>query len=218
MPAFASASVQHSRIYRDGVSSAAIVLRLGESISYTLAVTFGAAGVAEHATTVVRRMHAHGAALGHLRYHPRPLTGSDLDDFYADWAVIGRAMGATDLPETAAEVATYLDETAPTLAVTPDTLTALRMFEGRRGSRTRWRPNRCCGPRGTCCRAGPAGCSATATSARRSSRPGAPVPGRCCWRCRRSAARPGPGARHWGGWPQDRPVGQCPRESTPRRA
>lgn len=159
MPAFASASVQHSKIYRGGVSSAAILQRLGESISYTLAVTFASAEVAEHATNVVRRMHthvrgtlpdgtpyaaddaeplrfaavtlAHGAALGHRRYHPRPLDGSDLDDFYADWAVIGRAMGATDLPETRDEVAAYLDRIAPTLAVNRDTITALRMFEGK---------------------------------------------------------------------------------------
>lgn len=159
MPAFASASVQHSKIYKGGVSSGAVLQRLGESISYTLAVTFAAAEVAEHATQVVRRMHnhvrgtlpdgtpyaaddpeplrfaavtlAHGAALGHQRYHPRPLSGSDLDDFYADWAVIGRAMGAADLPETREEVETYLEQIAPTLAVNRDTLTALRMFEGR---------------------------------------------------------------------------------------
>ncbi len=75
---------------------------------------------------------AHGAALGHLRYHPRPLDGSDLDDFYADWAVIGRAMGATDLPETRARgrglpgPASHRHSRS-----TADTLTALRMFEGR---------------------------------------------------------------------------------------
>lgn len=44
-----------------------------------------------------------GLAAAHRRYHPKPLKGAALDQFYREYAVVGEALGGVDLPKTAAE-------------------------------------------------------------------------------------------------------------------
>ncbi|MFT4200934.1 oxygenase MpaB family protein [Gordonia sp. (in: high G+C Gram-positive bacteria)] len=44
-----------------------------------------------------------GLAAAHVRYHPKPLQGADLDEFYAEYARVGEALGGTDLPRSRAE-------------------------------------------------------------------------------------------------------------------
>ncbi|MFW0789855.1 oxygenase MpaB family protein [Gordonia sp. CPCC 205333] len=54
-----------------------------------------------------------GLAAAHLRYHPKPLGGKELDEFYAEYARVGEALGGTGLPRTRAECTYMLQHLAP---------------------------------------------------------------------------------------------------------
>lgn len=61
------------------------------------------------------------------RYH-RPLTNDERDRYLAEQAVIGRMGGAGDIPETAADLADYVEAMRPKLAITEQTRTFFRFL------------------------------------------------------------------------------------------
>jgi uncharacterized protein (DUF2236 family) len=123
--------------------------RFGGSLSAFLGSVFGSTPVAEHSMTMVRNMHrkVHGVrrdglpydtreteffrwnyatvvwgwARAHEVYHPHPLRGADLDEYYRQYTRIGRELFGEpiDLPASKAEVADYLEETSKQLALSP---------------------------------------------------------------------------------------------------
>jgi uncharacterized protein (DUF2236 family) len=157
-PVLARALTENSMLYRRGADWRTSLDRLGQSASFTNAVTFGSVEVAEQASKIVRAMHrrvsgttpdgrcyaaddpdllrfayanlSYGIATAHRRYHPAPLNDHDLDRFFADWAVIAAALGAVDVPTTRHDVEDYFKDTLPALAVTDDSLRVLATFEG----------------------------------------------------------------------------------------
>ena len=157
-PVLARALTENSMLYRRGADWRTSLDRLGQSASFTNAVTFGSVEVAEGASKIVQTMHrrvsgtmpdgrryaaddpdllrfaysnlSYGIATAHRRYHPAPLNDDDLDRFFADWAVIAAALGAVDLPTTRRGVEDYFKDTVPALAVTDDGLRVLAPFEG----------------------------------------------------------------------------------------
>ena len=50
------------------------------------------------------------------RYGPRKLSRADGDRYFAETAVIGRALGATWVPDSASEAAAYLERIRPELS------------------------------------------------------------------------------------------------------
>lgn len=69
----------------------------------------------------------------HLRYHPRPLRGDDLDRYYDETAVVAELLGATDVPRSRAEVAAYFDAVGPELEAGPDALETIRWIQSGKG-------------------------------------------------------------------------------------
>lgn len=134
------------------------IKRLGFTSSFVLGVTYGAAPVAEKLTATVRAMHkrvhgampdgrtysatssddiiwtgvtqAYSAARAHLRYHPRPLGGADLDTYFAEYAVISERLGATGVPASRAEADEYLRRMRPRLTVSEETREVVRFLHG----------------------------------------------------------------------------------------
>jgi uncharacterized protein (DUF2236 family) len=130
--------------------------RLGRTASFVVGCTYGSTPVAEAMIENVRRIHrsvtgvapdgrryaaddpellawvyatqAEGNALAHLRYHPEPLRGADLDRYVAEYAVIAQRLGANALPTTRAELNAYLEGMRPKLAITEETRTVLRFL------------------------------------------------------------------------------------------
>lgn len=131
----------------------AMQVRAGHTFGFFLGVAMGPTAVAERQARIVKAMHdrihgtrpdgreyhgddpellrwnyatiAWGFAAVHERYHPRPLRGSDLDEFYREYTRVGHALGATDLPETRAEVEALLEASLPLLGVTMPTVRLL---------------------------------------------------------------------------------------------
>jgi len=131
--------------------------RLGRSASFVIGMTFAATPVTERLTGMVRAMHNHvrgelpdgrpysandpqsqniaammfpiGVGNAHRRYHPRPLRGSDLDRFVADWGVISETIGATDVPRTWAQARAQAAAIAPTLELNPGAQAAWKLLE-----------------------------------------------------------------------------------------
>jgi uncharacterized protein (DUF2236 family) len=158
-PVLARGVTHHSVMYRTDASWDTLLHRLGQSASFINAVTFGSTEVAEQSCKIVRAMHtkvrgtlpnglpyaandpeplrfayanlSYGMALAHLRYHPAPLGGSDLDQYFAEWAVIAEALGAVDLPKTLQGVEDYFHDMVPSLALTEDALRLMAPFEGK---------------------------------------------------------------------------------------
>jgi uncharacterized protein (DUF2236 family) len=123
--------------------------RAAQSTSVFLATAFASSPVAEHAAQMVNNMHrkVHGQrpdgisydtqepdfyrwnyatvvwgfARSHELYHPRPLQGADLDDYFASYTKVGQAIygSAIDLPATKAEVDDLLESTVSVLGVSP---------------------------------------------------------------------------------------------------
>lgn len=134
------------------------VKRLGFTSSFVMGVTYGSTPAAEKLLHTVRTMHkrvhgtmpdgrtfsatssediiwtgatqAYSAMRAHQRYHPRPLRGGDLDRYFADYAVISRKLGATDVPASRAEVEDYFQMMRPRLTVSEEVLGALRFLRG----------------------------------------------------------------------------------------
>ena len=59
-----------------------------------------------------------GLATAHELYHPNPLRGKKIDDYYGEFVRVGHALGGTDLPTTKAETLDCLKSYLPRLAVT----------------------------------------------------------------------------------------------------
>jgi uncharacterized protein (DUF2236 family) len=127
----------------------AFAKRFGQSLSAFQGSVFGSTPVAERSTTMVRNMHrrVHGVrpdgltydtqepeffrwnyatvvwgwASAHEVYHPRPLRGADLDEYYRQYTRIGVELFGEpiDLPASKAEVADYLEESSKNLALSP---------------------------------------------------------------------------------------------------
>ena len=119
-------------------SSDGLMIRAGHSFSFFTGVVYGSTDSAESLCRTVKAMHhrvkgtrpdgkpydadepeffrwtyatvVDGMAGAHRRYHPKPLRGKDLDEFYRDYAKVGEALGGTDLPRTRAECRRVLVE------------------------------------------------------------------------------------------------------------
>lgn len=144
---------RHSDYMRDPLK------RLGFTASFVVGVTFGATPVAERLIATVRKMHvpvrgtmpdgrafsasgsddimwvgatqAYSIARAHLRYHPDPLRGADLDRYFAEYAVISERLGAEGPPRSLAETEDYLQRMRPRLTVSEEVLETVRFL--RRG-------------------------------------------------------------------------------------
>lgn len=64
----------------------------------------------------------------HLRYVNPSLSPARQDGYYAEVALIARALGASDVPETRAQVAEYLSSMRPELEASPRTLEVVRIL------------------------------------------------------------------------------------------
>ncbi|MBA9001973.1 oxygenase MpaB family protein [Thermomonospora cellulosilytica] len=146
---------RHSDYLRDPIK------RLGFTASFVLGVTYGSTPVADKLVNTVRTMHkrvhgtmpdgraysatssediiwtgvtqAYSALRAHVRYHPRPLRGRDLDRYLADYAVISERLGATDVPKSREDVKDYFATMRPRLTVSEETLQAVRFLRGAYG-------------------------------------------------------------------------------------
>lgn len=137
------------------------IRRLGLTASFVHGVTYGATPVAEKLIATVRAMHervqgtmpdgrrfsatdsadiiwtgatqAYAIAQAHLRYHPRPLRGADLDRYFAEYAVISERLGAVDPPRSRREIDEYLAAMRPRLTASEEVLSAVRFLRGAYG-------------------------------------------------------------------------------------
>ncbi|MEO8815452.1 MAG: oxygenase MpaB family protein [Mycobacterium sp.] len=120
------------------LSGNGLIIRAGHSFSFFTGVVYGSSATAESLCQTVKAMHhtvkgvrpdgkaydaddpeffrwtyasvVSGIAGGHERYHPKPLKGADLDQFYLEYTKVGEALGGTDLPKTKAECRRVLVE------------------------------------------------------------------------------------------------------------
>jgi uncharacterized protein (DUF2236 family) len=124
--------------------------RLGRTASFVNAMTYGSTPVIEKTCDMVRKMHkrvngempdgrpydandsdqliwtgmtqAYSVMRAHLRYHPRPLTGERIDEYYAQYAQFAIHLGATKpVPSTRAEVDEYFRQMRPLLTFAEET-------------------------------------------------------------------------------------------------
>ncbi|MFF5258066.1 oxygenase MpaB family protein [Actinomadura viridis] len=153
---------QHSDYLQDPIK------RLGFTSSFVMGVTYGSTPVADKLTGTIRAMHqrvhgtmpdgrpysatssddiiwtgvtqAYSAARAHVRYHPNPLGGRDLDRYFADYAVISEKLGATGVPKSRADIADYFAMMRPRLTVSEETQQAVRFLRGAYGGdkATQW--------------------------------------------------------------------------------
>lgn len=121
-------------------------IRLGHSLAFFVGTAYGTTDTAERVSRAVRAMHhtvkgirpdglsydaddpswlrwnyatvVWGIATAHEIYHPRPLRGAELDEYYAEFVRVGHALGGTDLPTTKADTLTCLREYLPKLGLT----------------------------------------------------------------------------------------------------
>ena len=138
------------------------IKRLGFTSSFVRGVTFGSTQAAEKLIDTVRAMHkrvhgtmpdgrsfsatdsadiiwtgvtqAYSIASAHLRYHPDPLRGADLDRYYAEYAVISERLGAVDPPRSRADVEDYFATMRPRLTVSEEVLETVRFLRSAYGS------------------------------------------------------------------------------------
>ncbi|MBJ8344733.1 oxygenase MpaB family protein [Antrihabitans sp. YC2-6] len=142
-----------------GVDPEGLLVRGGHSFSFFMAVGHGPTPAADRVTRAVRGMHnkvrgvrpdgraydaddpetlrwayatvVWGIATAHERYHPRPLTGADLDEYYRQFVKVGEALGGVDLPDTKVAVAEYLLDSVPLMGVTMPTVDLLTSLNSR---------------------------------------------------------------------------------------
>ncbi|MET7769471.1 oxygenase MpaB family protein [Nocardia sp. NPDC005366] len=131
----------------------AMASRTGHTLSFFLGVAFGPSAVAERVSRTVRAMHdrvegvrpdghpyrasdpellrwnyatmAWALAAAHERYHPRPMRGERLEEFFREYARMGIELGATDVPTSKAGVDQLLADSLPLLGVTMPTVELL---------------------------------------------------------------------------------------------
>ena len=132
--------VPTGRVSADGAR-----IRFAHSLAFFIATAYGPTQTAERAARAVRAMHhtikgtrpdgvhydadspewlrwnyatvVWGIATAHEHYHPRPLRGDDLDDYYRAFVRVGESLGGTDLPRTKAEVLECLEAELPRLGL-----------------------------------------------------------------------------------------------------
>jgi uncharacterized protein (DUF2236 family) len=132
------------------------IKRLGFTASFVLGMTYGSTPVADKLAGTIRAMHervrgtmpdgrpfsatdpgdiawvgvtqAYSVARAHVKYHPRPLRGRDLDRYFAEYAVINEKLGAPDTPRTLAEAEDYFEEIRPRLTASEEVLQAVRFL------------------------------------------------------------------------------------------
>jgi uncharacterized protein (DUF2236 family) len=124
--------------------------RLGRTASFVNAMTWGSTPVVERTCDIVRKMHrqvrgtmpdgrsysaddsdqliwtamtqAHCVMRAHLRYHPKPVSGERIDEYYAQYARFAIELGATKpVPSNAEEVAAYFRDMRPLLTFAEET-------------------------------------------------------------------------------------------------
>ncbi|MEO3786459.1 oxygenase MpaB family protein [Actinocorallia sp. B10E7] len=143
---------QHSSYLEDPMR------RLGFTSSFIRGMSFASTPVAEKLAGIVRNMHkrvhgtmpdgrpysatssddiiwtgttqAYQAARAHLRYHPKPLDGKGIDEYFSQYAVISEKLGATDVPKSRADVEDYFAMMRPRLTVSEETLEAIGFLRG----------------------------------------------------------------------------------------
>ena len=121
-------------------------VRLGHSLAFFIGTAYGSTDTAERLARTVRSMHrtikgtrpdglpydaddpawlrwnyatvVWGIATAHEIYHPKPLRGADLDEYYAEFVRVGHALGGTDLPTSKADTLACLEEYLPKLGLT----------------------------------------------------------------------------------------------------
>jgi uncharacterized protein (DUF2236 family) len=124
--------------------------RLGRTASFVNAMTWGSMPVVEHTCDMVRKMHrrvrgampdgrpysaddsdqliwtamtqSHSIMRAHLRYHPRPVSGARIDEYYAQYAQFAIRLGATKpVPSTREQVEDYFRDMRPLLTFAEET-------------------------------------------------------------------------------------------------
>ncbi|MGH9136940.1 MAG: oxygenase MpaB family protein [Acidimicrobiales bacterium] len=143
-----------------GLDPEGSITRAGHSFGFFLAVALGSAPAAEKACAAVNGLHSTiegvrpdgkpysamdpetmrwayctvvwGIANGHQRFHPKPLQGTDLDQYYREFTRVGEALYGSDLPATKDEVDQYLLDSAPLCSVTLGSAEMAEQFNPRR--------------------------------------------------------------------------------------
>ncbi|HWC34813.1 MAG TPA: oxygenase MpaB family protein [Mycobacteriales bacterium] len=124
--------------------------RLGRTASFVNAMTWGATPVVDRTCDMVRKMHkrvvgtmpdgrpysanaseqlvwtamtqSHSIMRAHQRYHPKPLSGSRVDEYYAQYAQFAIKLGADiPVPSSRTEVDDYFREMRPLLTFAEET-------------------------------------------------------------------------------------------------
>ncbi|MCF8610240.1 DUF2236 domain-containing protein [Gordonia sp. HY285] len=123
-----------------------VAIRLGHSLAFFVGTAYGSTATAERLARTVRSMHhtikgvrpdglaydaddpewlrwnyatvVWGIATAHEIYHPKPLRGAALDEYYAEFVRVGHALGGTGLPTSKAETLDCLEEYLPKLGLT----------------------------------------------------------------------------------------------------
>jgi uncharacterized protein (DUF2236 family) len=137
--------------------------RLGRTASFVNAMTWGSMPVVDRTCDMVRKMHkqvhgqmpdgrpysaddpdqlvwtgmtqAHSVMRAHLRYHPRPLEGDRIDEYYSQYAQFAIRLGATrPVPVNREEVSAYFDEMRPLLTFAEETAELADFFSRPFGS------------------------------------------------------------------------------------
>ncbi len=137
-------------------SSKGTLVRAGRTFSFFAGMVYGSTDTAEELSKTVKAIHhtvkgvrpdgksydadepeffrwtyasvVDGIAGAHERYHPRPLEGAQLDQFYREYAKVGEALGGTDLPQTKAECQKLLvtSPSANSIALNVDNIDYIR--------------------------------------------------------------------------------------------
>ncbi|GAA4675754.1 oxygenase MpaB family protein [Gordonia humi] len=123
-----------------------LAVRLGHSLAFFIGTAYGSTATAERLARTVRSMHhtikgvrpdglaydaddpdwlrwnyatvVWGIATAHEIYHPKPLRGAELDEYYAEFVRVGQSLGGTDLPTSKVEALDCLKEYLPKLGLT----------------------------------------------------------------------------------------------------
>jgi uncharacterized protein (DUF2236 family) len=131
--------------------------RLGRTASFVNAMTWGSMPVVDRTCDMVRKMHrpvrgempdgrpyaaddsgqliwtamtqAHSIMRAHLRYHPRPVQGARIDEYYAQYAEFAIRLGATTpVPSSRDEIDDYFRDMRPRLAFAEETAELAEFF------------------------------------------------------------------------------------------
>jgi uncharacterized protein (DUF2236 family) len=137
--------------------------RLGRTASFVNAMTWGSMPVVDKTCDMVKRMHnrvngampdgreydandddqliwtgmtqAYSVMRAHLRYHPDPLEGERIDEYYAEYARFAINLGATKpVPSSRADVDEYFREMRPLLTFAEETAELADFFRQPFGS------------------------------------------------------------------------------------